>query len=74
YIYRLKRLNYGNGNVGKGVDSMSKYIAVALLIVLTIAIGVSSINGSGDGTVKGSLTKLLGTSSSQITSLESDLK
>lgn len=52
---------------------MNKFIATAILIVLTIAIGASTINGSGDGSVKSSLNALLNTASTQIEELEDDL-
>jgi len=52
---------------------MSKFIAIGIAIVLTISIGVSSINGSGQNSVRGSITGLMNVSSSQVNDLVEDL-
>ncbi len=52
---------------------MSKFIAIGIAIVLTISIGVSSINGTGTNSVRGSITGLMTTSSTQVNALVKDL-
>ena len=48
---------------------MSNYIAIALVILITVLIGVSVFMGEGDSTIQGTITNLMEKTVEQVDSL-----